>query len=249
MLRNHLYGLFFKEIDLASGRHRQRRRPGSETTFVGGYSYNGDLMLHPRHLPRPAAFVGDWDIRQQDLRLDSAFRREVGVREPLEEFGELDAGLRRVFGTGDGPLRDNSAHGVRYHLLLLVPTPHCGVVGWERPGRTTGWLGYLPAYSDTAHPLTGFPALGEAETLGKFGQLVSDYGDELAESFPSKRAVRLENLDFAARRAALSGLGIFADPLARRLQSVAQQRRTQPENPTSTHRRSLGKLGGRRLRA
>jgi len=73
-------------------------------------------------MPRPAAFPGDWEVRYKNLRLDSAFRCQQGIREPLEEPSDIEAELRRVFGDADQPLRDDPANGLRYHLLLVVPT-------------------------------------------------------------------------------------------------------------------------------
>jgi|GEM_PF-5394579 len=165
MLATYVFDLFFRETDLASGRPRRRRRPEPAARFVGGYSYKDDLMLHPRYMPRPAAFPGDWEVRYKNLRLDSAFRCQQGIREPLEEPSDIEAELRRVFGDADQPLRDDPANGLRYHLLLVVPTPHCGIVSWECPGKPDVLLNYTPAYSDSVHPLPGLLALAQAETV------------------------------------------------------------------------------------
>jgi len=199
-------------------------------------------------MPRPAAFPGDWEVRYKNLRLDSAFRCQQGIREPLEEPSDIEAELRRVFGDAGQPLRDDPANGLRYHLLLVVPTPHCGIVSWECPGKPDVLLNYTPAYSDSVHPLPGLLALAQAETVSKFGQLVSDYSDELADAFPSKQPVRLEELSFADRCEALRGLGDFADPLARRLQAVPRRRPAVSENKPTAPRRLAHPLRSRRLR-
>ncbi len=230
MLDRHIYGVLFQEHDRARGRHRRHGYPTPTGSIVGVYSYRDDLMLRPCIVQRDG---NDWEPLEHKLILSSVFQRKAGVQEPVEDFAELHTELRRMFGKPKFPLRDDPTHGLRYPLVLLVPTAHCAVVGWRphsRPGRC---LGYIPAFSDQCHLLTTeFDALGEAPTLGKLGQLVAEHADELNEAFPSVKPCRVDQLSAPDRLRAFTGFGPLAPALVPRL-GIAEPPKPVPPRRTS----------------
>lgn len=232
MLERRIYGLLTKDTPTENPR---RGAPTSTGTIVGAYTYWDDLVLHPRWVPRPAKFAGDWDAMENELRLDSDFRQAVGVREPMDDFAELSVELRRVFSDDAGPLIDDPGRGITYRLALLVPTLNCGVVGAMALGSPDCSIAYLPPFSEEYQVIDGFDELRTAPTLGKFGQLATDYSDALAERWPGKKQCRLTETSNLDRQRAFAGLGFFAEPMLARLRIPEPNR---PVPPRRTPRKS-----------
>lgn len=231
MLESKIYGLLVKETPTGKPR---RGIPRSTGTIVGAYTYWDDLVLHPRWVPRAAKFEDDWDAMENELRLHSGFRRAVGVREPVDDFAELNAELRRVFSDSDEPLADDPDQEIAYHLALLVPTLNCGVVGALALDSPDCSVAYLPPFSEEYRVIDELEELRTAPTLGKFGQLATEYADALAERWPGKKQCRLTESSNLDRLRAFVGLGFFAEPMLARLRIPEP---SQPIPPRRTPRK------------